>query len=380
MIVDAHAYCFPPADAPAGHASGAAHLRWVQVSHAGHHQPAWRVRDRAPATSAPLAAAGRIVLEEVPDVGFRVDHQRGRVVWAAGGEDCTKQFYPPALRDLEFTPHSLVAEMDYAGVDVCLLHTDPMLGRGSAYQAACVATYPDRLRSMAPVDEWRIPAETDAVVAELEAAVRTHRLHAIKFNPPHAYFHGQGPWDEGPFRTFWDAAVELGVPVFFTLGTGPAETRQSLTPRQQQQGYLGELRILMRWLARYPRAVCSLTHGFPYRAFLDDPAQPRGLRFPPEIWEPFQHPHLHLEVSFPVRLGDLFDFPYVPVWPALEEMVARLGARRLLWGTDMPFQNRFCTYRQSRRWLEGPPYCPFLTEEDRHWILGGTAARLLGLS
>ena len=351
MIVDSHAYCFPPADDPAGHASSAEHLRWVQVSHAGHHQPAWRVRDRAPASSAPLAEEGHIAFGEVPDVSFRVDRERGRVVWTADGEDCTKQFYPPDLRHLEFTPHSLIAEMDYAGVDVALLHTDPMLGRGSAYQAACVAAYPDRLRSMAPVDEWRIPTEADAVIAELHTAIREHGLHAIKFNPPHAYFHGQGPWDEGPFRPFWDAAVELGVPVFFTLGTGPAETRQSLSPAEQQQGYLGELRILTRWMARYPDVVCSLTHGFPYRAFLDGERSPGGLRFPAEIWEPFQHPRLHLELGFPVRLGDLFDYPYREVWPALQEMVARLGARRLLWGTDMPFQNRFCTYRQSRRWL-----------------------------
>ena len=55
-----------------------------------------------------------------------------------------KHFYPPALRNCEFTPHSLVGEMDYAGVDVALLHTDPMLVRDSGYMAECVALYPDR--------------------------------------------------------------------------------------------------------------------------------------------------------------------------------------------------------------------------------------------
>ena len=73
---------------------------------------------------------------------------------------------------------------------------------------------------------------------------------------------------------------------------------------------------------------------------------------PDAIWEPLQNPRLHLEVSFPVRLGDLFDYPYREVWPTLEAMLRNVGARNLLWGTDMPFQNRFCTYRQSRRWIE----------------------------
>lgn len=170
MIVDSHAYCFEPIDYPAGHASGEEHLRWVQASHAGHHQPAWRIRDRAPVSSRALDPQGRSDLSRLPAVGFRTDREKGRVVWTIDGEDCTKQFFPPNLRDLEFTPHSLIAEMDYAGVDATLLHTDPMLGRDSAFQAECVRSYPDRLRSMTPVDEWRIPGEADAVIGELVAA------------------------------------------------------------------------------------------------------------------------------------------------------------------------------------------------------------------
>ena len=126
-------------------------------------------------------------------------------------------------------------------------------------------------------------------------------------------------------------------------------------------------------MQRYPHVVCSLTHGFPWRLFLES----QQIVLPQEIWEPFQNPNCHLEVCFPVRLGDLYDFPYQEVWPVLEEMVGRVGADRLLWGTDMPFQNRFCTYRQSRRWIE--QYCDFLSGDDLALIMGGTARRILGL-
>ena len=78
-----------------------------------------------------------------------------------------------------------------------------------------------------------------------------------------------------------------------------------------------------------------------------------------------------------MRLGDLFDYPYRELWPTLQEMVERIGAGRLLWGTDMPFQNRFCTYRQSRRWIE--EYCEFLSAGDLAAIMGGACARVLGL-
>ena len=59
-------------------------------------------------------------------------------------------------------------------------------------------------------------------------------------------------------------------------------------------------------------------------------------------------------------------------------MVENIGADRLLWGTDMPFQNRFSTYRQSREAIER--YSPaFLDSDQIAALMGGTAARLLGI-
>ena len=123
----------------------------LQAGQASHHQPAWRVHDRAPASSDGLAApGGALDFERLPDVDFRVDHAKGRVLWTIDGQDYTKQFYPPNLTHLEYTPHSLLAEMDYAGVDKVLLHVDAMLGRDPAFQAECVAVDKDRMFSMAP--------------------------------------------------------------------------------------------------------------------------------------------------------------------------------------------------------------------------------------
>ncbi|MCE2396707.1 hypothetical protein J4G02_19435, partial [Candidatus Poribacteria bacterium] len=121
MIIDSHAYCFEPADSPRGYASSEEHLKWVQASHAVHHQPAFRIRDRAPGPSDILAPEGRRDLSNLPDVRFRINHPRGRVVWNYEGEEYTKHFYPPNLRSCEFTPFSLNAEMDYADVDMALL-------------------------------------------------------------------------------------------------------------------------------------------------------------------------------------------------------------------------------------------------------------------
>jgi predicted TIM-barrel fold metal-dependent hydrolase len=367
VIIDSHVYCFLAPDEPAGHASAEARLREIQVFHALHHQPAWRTRDGAPSD------AGRLLdpsadqpLRPAAGVAFRVDRTHNRLTWTLDGEDHTKQVYPPNLHDVAFGPGSCIAEMDYAGVDAALLHVDRALGLDVPYLADCVRRYPGRLYSMAPVDEAAIGRDTDRVLRELDAAIRVHGLHAIKFIPEYAYRAGSGAWDDGPFRPFWELATSLGVPVFFTLGAAPGST-------DERDGFLAELKVLKRWMERYPDAEASVTHGFPYRAFLDADR----IVLPDTIWEPWENPRLHLEVSFPVRLGDLFDYPYKEVWPVLEGMLRNVGSRNLLWGTDMPFQNRFCTYRQSRRWIET---CGLLSQAELNDVLGGTTARLLGIA
>ena len=375
MIIDSHAYCFEAADSPRGYTGAEEHLRWVQKGQARHHQPAFRIRDRGPGPSDVLDPENTADLSELPDVGFHIDKRVGRVLWDHDGETYTKHFYPPNLRNLEFTPESLIGEMDYAGVDAALLHTNPMLGHSNEYQAECVRAYPERIFSMALVDEWRIHTEVDTVMAEITNAANNLGLHAIKFNSA-GYTVSPEPWDDGPYRPFWETACSLGVPVFFTLSTGPSRSKEAEPDAAGQEGYLSELRILMRWMERYPNTLASITHGFPWRVYLDG----NGITLPDAIWEPFQNPNLSLEVCFPVRIGDIFDYPYREVWPTLQAMIERIGAGRLMYGTDMPFQSRFCTYRQSRHWTENH-FAPSvdLGDEDLALIMGGTAARVLGI-
>lgn len=368
MIVDSHVYCFRAPDAPAGHPSGAEHLRHWQLAYALHHQPAFRTRDRAPGNATAL-------LDPTPedpdrlaaDRDFRVDRITGRLVWTVDGEEQTKHFLPP--NTLEFSAGACIAEMDYAGVDWALMHVDQTLDKDNDFLAACVRAFPDRLRSMAEVDEWRIPTEPDAVIAEVAEAILVKGLHAIKIIPDYAYRQARcRSFDEPAWRPFWDAVVQLEVPIFFTLGTTPGWD-------DERAGFINELRTLQAWSQRYPDAKVSVTHGFPWRAFLDSSG--RRFELKSEMWEPFKDCGTHLEVSFPVRVGDIFDYPYAACLPALEAMVEQIGADRLMWGTDMPFQNRFCTYRQSREYIER--YAGFLSPDQLGAIMGGTAARFLDL-
>jgi predicted TIM-barrel fold metal-dependent hydrolase len=365
-VIDSHIYVFKGPYEAAGLASVDERMRGYQVWHALHHQPAWRIRDRAP--SDPLRLLDPTPAEPLrpADADFRADLVHRRFVWTIDGDDITKQIFPPDLAGLAFEAPSAIAEMDYAGVDIGLIHVDRALGFEADYFADAVARYPDRLRSMAPVDEPAIPGDPERVAADLTRFIRDLGLHAVKFIPEYAYRAGHGAWDDGPFRPFWDIVTKLGVPMFFTLGSSPGI-------EDEVEGYRAELDVLMRWMERYPDVDVSLTHGFPWRAFISGD----GLALPDWLWRPFANPRLRIEVSFPVRLGDVFEYPWREVWPALAAMLRHVGSNRLMWGSDMPFQNRFCTYRQSHAWLDRTG---LMTDAELAAVKGGTAAELLGVS
>ncbi len=377
MIFDSHAYCFESFDSKRGYSNTKEHLNWVQAAHARHHQPAVRIPDGKLGPSEILDPEGFRDLDTLPDVDFRINKPRGRVVWNYQGHEYTKYFLPPNLRDTEFTMFGLDSEMHYASVDASLLHTDPMLVRDSSFLKEIIERFPGRMFAMAPVDEWRIIDDTDSILMETERAIKEHNLHAIKFCPPLCYTNSDVPWDDGPYRPFWELATSLDVPIFFTLGSGPADIgRRKRTIEEERQGYLDELGILMKWMARYPDNVCSLTHGFPWRSFIENDI----INLPNEIWDPFKGNNCNLEVCFPVRIGDLYDYPYKEVWPTLEAMIKNIGVSHLVWGTDMPFQNRFCTYSQSRKWIENH-FAPHngLTTKELNLLMGDTMAQILGV-
>ena len=126
-------------------------------------------------------------------------------------------------------------------------------------------------------------------------------------------------------------------------------------------------------MEKYPNNICSLTHGFPWRIFIENDQ----IKLPNWIWSPFSGNNCNIEVCLPVRIGDIFEYPYKEAWNPLHQMANNIGSSNLLWGTDMPFQNRFCTYTQSRKWIEN--HCDFLDDKDIEMIMGGTAKRILNI-
>ncbi len=374
MIIDGHNYCVPQLDAAQGYPTPDVKLRSLQAELGGHSQPVWRVRDRAQADNSTLIDPATGELREV-----EWTRDLGRLAWSVDGETYTKQYLPPMLHNLECPPDVLIREMDYAGVDVGLLHTYPTLGSPAffnGYLRDAAARFPDRLYRLITVAESEIPDDVDAAVEALEGEVAAGGVSGLQFIPgfyAHPTTGGEGrrdSWHGDAMRPFWDAAESLRLPVYFTLigGRGSA-----LYERSWQQTYLDEQRVLMQWMERYSEQTVVITHGLPWRAFMDG----GRIRLPEEVWQVFESPRCHMQLLIPIQMGGMWEYPWKESEPAIQECVRRIGADRLIWGTDMPMVARFCTYRQAMDQFR--THCGFLTDDERRDILGGTAARVMGL-
>ena len=230
------------------------------------------------------------------------------------------------------------------------------------------------------VEAHSIPANPEKAAEEVAWEVANSKSPSgLQFMPRYYYsppLHDQqghrDPWDEGAMRPFWDAVTRLGVPVFFTMIgkglAGPSPYGSALL-----EEYMDELRILIRWMERYPDVKVVITHGLPWRAFLDGDR----IRFPEDIWSVFQSPQCHMELMLTIQMGAIWEYPWKEAEPTIEECVKRIGAHRLMWGSDWPMVGRYCTYKQALNQYK--LNCNFLSDSERADILGNTAARIMGL-
>ena len=162
MIVDSHSYVFPGVETLGGYDSMTEKWEAVQIELGGHHQPVWRVRDRAPADNSTLIDPDT---GELQDVNWR--SANGQLVWEHKGEVYTKQYFPPMLNDQAGTPEVLIREMDSAGVGMAVLHNAPHLIRGNAYNREATGRFPDRLKRLIWVQDAETFGDVDGAVNEV---------------------------------------------------------------------------------------------------------------------------------------------------------------------------------------------------------------------
>jgi predicted TIM-barrel fold metal-dependent hydrolase len=123
-------------------------------------------------------------------------------------------------------------------------------------------------------------------------------------------------------------------------------------------------------LDRFPDLRVHLAMGAPVQHF----AAEGRWSFPDEVLAVYRREQLLMEVMYPITWGGRWEYPYVEAQLLIRGLRDIFGAGKLMWGSDMPNVERFCTYRQSLEYLRR--YCTFLSASEMDAILGGNAARL----
>ena len=243
MIVDGHAYCFPPLGDANGFPSVREHLRYVQREMADHHQPVWRLADRAPGDNAMLADPADRTLRGLREVGFRAGGH-GRFVWTVEGH-AVREAVPAALPRRPLALRRRCSSPRWttrASTARCSTPTTSWAGSPTT-SPDCVRRHPTRLLALAHLPEWEIERDPERGDGGGQPGLRPRaaRLPVHRDEPVPARRHGVVGWSRAP--RFWDHVARLGRPVFFTL---------TPWPRPTVDDYLGQLRTWQGWLERYP--------------------------------------------------------------------------------------------------------------------------------
>ena len=248
MIVDSHAYCFTAPDTLAGHPTVQDHLDLWQWGYAGHHQPAFRLRDRAPGDASLLLEAGGPdgrQLAPRPGVPGRPRH---RAADLDGRRRRLHQGLPAAqhARLLARQPdrrHGLRG--DRLGA--------PPRGRGAVQGRRVPGGLRPRLPGPAPLDG------PGGRVADRDRAGRRHRRGDRGHRgprPPRVQDHPRVrlPVRAGPDRRGRVVAAVLGCGHARSTCRSSSRSVRATRPTDARQGFLDELWTVARWMDRYPDA------------------------------------------------------------------------------------------------------------------------------
>lgn len=232
---------------------------------------------------------------------------------------------------VESTVEDLIDAMDEAGVDQALVIAHPPFCTNEFVLQACEQN-PDRLIAVANVPKTsENPADVLRRYIDLGAK-------ALKIHPA---ADGDGV-ESARYRALLEVAQERGLPVI--LHTGCIHNRLFF-----KDPSLGKAELFASWFEAYREVNFILAHM--------------------NFHEPLKA----------IELCELYSNVYVDTsWQppeVISEAILKLGAKRVLFGTDWPFVGRNMALGKSR--IEEGVQSGIYTQEQADLVLGGNALRLL---
>lgn len=356
MIIDNHAHIFPYLGGKSEYGSKEVQLMYAQKLISSHFEPARRKADFRAVEEANLWEREKPGLEGMRDVNFRAA-KFGRYEWTVDNIDYCKQFMPVTLQDMTAPPDFLIAQMDFVGIDRAVLQRTQMYGKLEDYFHDAVQKFPDRFIGLAQIDESR--AYSDDEFKELHRAIDELGLKGLYFEPAALFVDNfRYDFDDEIYDPFWEELDSLSIPVY-------ADTDRSL--------FLDEMKRWENILEKHPDMILVISLGLPEEIALID-----GKCTIPEVVHRLVTKHrVFLELGYPISMGRVSEYPYPEAHQIIEHLYHSYGPEQLVWGSDIPNVERYCTYAQSLNYFA--KYCEFIPASDKELILGKNAAKIFGL-
>ncbi len=363
MIIDAHAHIFRNWHEDCGHPSREIHWKYLQKDVSRPAAKVHRSSDGTPANPQALFKPGDNSWAGLrADVDFRVG-SFGRLEYTVDGEDYYIQYMPVGMAQIEALPEQMLAQMSYVGVDHCVLQAGSNYGRMNDYNAQAQERHPEKFTALFQLDEPM--ADKTEGMEELDRATNALNLKGIYYQLSSFSRYGfEWAFEDSRFDEFWEKLATVEIPVFFEAAPIPDYDAASYTANMERLDIL---------LTRFPQMRWLLVMGPPVQFF----GTGDSWHFPEAVHRAYSRENLQLELLFPITWGGKWDYPYREAQVLIKDLRERYGAHKLIWGSDMPNVERFCTYRQCLDYLLR--YCEFLSSPEKDLVLGGNVADLCGI-
>lgn len=260
-----------------------------------------------------------------------------------------QQFLPPSFIHSDSTAETLIAYMDWQGVDKALLMPNPFYGYHNDYFVESIEKFPQRLRGVALVNIL----EGEAAARELEKIYDTTPLFGMKLEPHKTFQCAPERQIADPlFDPIWECVNEHDYPLFIHLSTA-----QNLADAMQLADRFPRIRLV---LCHMGADACHAggRAGAAYGELLEFCRKKKNV---------------YLDTSSISVYYQREEYPFPGATAAVERAYRAVGPEKILFGTDYPGMLLYSTYEELVYLLSRHCNIP---ESDLSMIMGLNAEQL----
>jgi predicted TIM-barrel fold metal-dependent hydrolase len=246
-------------------------------------------------------------------------------------------------RDVPFLMDDLLAEMDAAGVNRAVLVPPMWQGDSNDYALQAARSHPQRFAVMG-----RIDLESPASRGLIAGWRRQPGMLGIRIVPRRQPLRTQ--FADRRVDWLWVEAAKAGVPLMALIDTDQTELMAEVATRHP------DLKIILDHL-------CLPSGAKDDKAFAELD----------KVLALAKYPNVAVKASsLPSITTD--GYPFLRIHPYIRRVYDAYGPRRMFWGTDLTHIP--CTYKQAAGLFTDE--LPWLTAEDKEWIMGRGICEWLG--